>query len=335
MIVELGILAAAMLGPAHATTTTHPAHVIPTVYEAGHFYATPETTKDQKLRLIVDTGGGGGAGMYWMTKSAATRLGLKTRTCKVDDASISVANVPDYKPGQGLPPPLESRSPCGNTLIVVAKQYSDGDGQIGAGYLPGRVWTFNYPDRQLTAESSSWQPNPRAHATKLGFLRNAKGEIATGHARITIEVAGQTINMLLDTGATAHPTKAGEEVSRTPTVNGEGVTSYIVHSVFERWHKQHPDWRVVKNGDNLTGKPTRIIEVPKVEIAGWTVGPVWFTERSDANFHQFMGQWMDEKPDGAVGGNVFRHFVMTINYPDATAYFLCVHGCKAIGTTSN
>jgi hypothetical protein len=337
MIVELGILAAAMLGPAHATTATHPAHVIPTVYEAGHFYADPKTIEGQKLRLVVDTGGGGGAGMYWITKSAARRLGLKVRTCKVGDASISVASVPDYKPGEGLPPPLESRSPCGNTLIVGPKHYSDGDGQLGAGYLPGRVWTFNYPDRRFIVEGSSWQPNPRAHATKLGFMRSAKGEIATGFARVAIVVAGHTINMLLDTGATAHPTKAGKEASEIPTVNGEGVTSYIVHSIFERWHKQHPAWRVIKNGDDLLGPKhqTRIIEVPKVQIAGWTVGPVWFTERPDANFHKFMGQWMDKKPDGAVGGNVFRHFVMTIDYPDAVAYFRCVRGCIAAETTDN
>lgn len=211
MIIEFAILAAATLGSAPVTTATHPARVIPTVYKAGHFYAVPQTKEGQKLRLIVDTGGGGGAGMYWITKSAAARLGIKTRTCKVGDASISVASVPHYKPKQSLPPPLESRSPCGNTLVVGPKHYSDRDGQLGAGYLPGRVWTFNYPDRRLVVEGSSWQPNPRAQATKLGFMRNAKGELATGFARITIQVAGQKINMLLDTGTTARPTKAGEK----------------------------------------------------------------------------------------------------------------------------
>lgn len=337
MIIELAILAAGMLGPAPATTTVHPANVIPTVYEAGHFYAVPETTEGQKLRLIVDTGGGGGSGMYWITESAATRLGLKVQTCKVGDASISVASVPDYKPGRGLPPPLDSRNPCGKTLMISAKHYSDGDGQLGAGYLPGRVWTFNYPGERLIIEGTSWQPNPRAHATKLGFMRNSEGKIATGFARIKIEVAGHTINMLLDTGATAHPTNAGKKASGIPTADGEGVTSYIVHSVFERWHKQHPEWRVVKSGDDLLGPghPARIIEVPRVRLAGWIVGPVWFTERPDASFHQFMGQWMDKKPDGAVGGNVFRHFVMTIDYPNAIAYFRCVHGCKATEAAKN
>lgn len=336
MIIELGILAVSMLAPAPATTTARLAYVVPTVYEAGHFYATPETTDGQKLRLLVDTGGGGGAGMYWITGSAVKRLGLKTRTCKVDDDSLSVASVPDYKPGLGLPPPLKSRSPCGNTLLIGARNYPAGDGQLGAGYLPGRVWTFDYPGHRLIAEGSSWQPDPRAHAAKLGFARNAKGGITTGFARIAVRVAGRKINMLLDTGATAHPTKAGEQASGTPTVNGEGVTSYIVHSVFERWHMQHPDWRVINNADDVFGPShtTRIIEVPEIRIAGWTIGPVWFTERPDASFHKFMAQWMDQAPDGAVGGNVFRHFVMTIDYPDASAYFRCVHGCKAAGATS-
>ncbi len=335
MTIALAVLAAAFLAPAPTTTSAHPAYVIPTAYEAGHFYAVPRTTAGQKLRLIVDTGGGGNAGMYWFTKAAVTRLGLEIRACKLGDATLSVTDVPQYKPGQGLPPPLASRSPCGDTVMVGMPHYAEGDGQLGAGYLPGRVWTFDYPGRRLLAQGSSWQPNPRAHATKLGFMRDAEGDIATGFARITIRVAGHPIDMLLDTGATAHPTPAGKKASGIPTVNGEGVTSYIIRSVFERWHTQHPQWRVVKDGDNLAGPghATRIIEVPEVQIAGWTVGPVWFTERSDADFHQFMGQWMDKPPDGAVGGNVFRHFVMTIDYPDATAYFRCVHGCRAATAT--
>lgn len=136
--------------------------------------------------------------------------------------------------------------------------------------------------------------------------------------------------MLLDTGATAHPTAAGKGVSGTPTVNGFGVTSYIDHSVFERWHKVHPDWRVVDKGDDLLGaeRIMRLIEVPKVEIAGWTVGPVWFTERPDRSFRDYMSSMMDKPVDGAVGGNVFRHFVMTIDYPHAKAHFRCVRGCK-------
>jgi len=56
--------------------------------------------------------------------------------------------------------------------------------------------------------------------------------------------------MLLDTGATSYPTPTAARISGTPTVQGEGVTSYITTGTLERWHKTHPDWRVVENADN-------------------------------------------------------------------------------------
>lgn len=58
-------------------------------------------------------------------------------------------------------------------------------------------------------------------------------------SRITIHVAGTPVQMLLDTGATEHPTVAGEKAGATPTVNGEGVTSYIkrARSGLASWHE--------------------------------------------------------------------------------------------------
>lgn len=325
------ILAAAMAAlPAAAAQPA--AQVLPTVYEAGHFFATPETTSGQKFRLVVDTGGGGGAGMYWISATGARRLHLKTRTCNAEGEKLTVAAVPDFRPGHSLPPPMTG--PCGKAILVMSRSEAGDDGQMGAGYLPGHTWTFDYPGRRLILEGAAWHPGHSVHVTALGFQRNDKGHPTSGFARITIRVDGQPLDMLLDTGATAHPTAAGEKASGTPTVNGYGVISYITTSVFNRWHKAHPDWRVVRDGDDLFGSKhiTPIIEVPEVEIAGWSVGPVWFTERPDSNFHKFMGQWMDKTPEGAVGGNVFRHFVMTIDYPDAKAYFRCVRGCKPVAT---
>ena len=142
--------------------------------------------------------------------------------------------------------------------------------------------------------------------------------------------------MLLDTGATSYPTPTAARISGTPTVQGEGVTSYITTGTLERWHKTHPDWRVVENADNkVAARPLRrIIEVPEVEIADWSVRPVWFTEQPDNAFHEYMAQMMDKPTEGAVGANVFRHFVMTIDYPREAAYFRCVSGCKPVATAS-
>ena len=36
----------------------------------------------------------------------------------------------------------------------------------------------------------------------------------------------------------------------------------------------------------------------------------------------------DKRVEGAIGGDAFRHFEMTIDYPKAVAYFRCVKDCK-------
>lgn len=307
--------------------------ILPTTYEAGHFYATPATADGQKLRLLVDTGGGGTAGLYWISTDAAKRLGLATHACALHGFDLTAGNLPAYKPGHGLPAPLPG--PCGPVLMVQDTQAS-GDGQLGGTYLMGRIWTFDYPKQQLSLEPASWRPNASMHPAPLGFLRNAQGEAATAFARITIQVDGQPLDMLLDTGATAHPTIAGKQASHTATVNGFGVTSYIATSTLERWHKAHPAWHIVQNGDDLHPKTkSRLIEVPGVDIAGWRTGPIWFTEQADAAYHVNMAQWMDKPVDGALGGNVFAHFAMTIDYPHAAAYFRCVTDCKPAATPSS
>lgn len=270
------------------------------------------------------------SGLYWITQATAQRLQLKTHVCKLGDWTMTVADVPDYKPGRGLPPPPPN--PCGKVLLVQDSQNIGMDGQFSGSYMArSGAWTFNYPARTLSLDSPSWRPSAAARYTPLGFQQNNHGEMTFGYPRITVRIAGQSIDMLLDTGATAHPTIAGKKASGTPTVNGFGVTSYIVHSLFDHWHASHPEWRVVTKGDDLGGT-SRIIEVPKLEIAVWSVGPVWFTERPDAAFHQMMSSMMDKRIEGAIGGNVFRHFVMTIDYPHEKAYFRCDHNCKPIAT---
>lgn len=302
------------------------AQVVPTRFEAGHVYATPRIASGQTLRLLVDTGGGGAAGMYWITAKAAARLHLAVSPCRAD-AAIQVAPAPVFAAGQGLPAP---DSPCGRSVMVIDQPFGD-DGMVGSHYLGTRTWTFDYPGRRLVIEGDGWKPAAGAHATPLGFRRDTASGVDLHFPRITVRIDGQPIDFLLDTGATAHPTAAGRKASGAATVHGEGVTSYITTGQLDRWHAAHPDWRVVTRGDDLFGPAhvSRLIEVPKLVIAGWTVGPVWFTERPDHAFHNYMAQMMDRPTEGAIGGNVFRHFRMTLDYPKATAWFDCVRGCRA------
>ena len=322
IVTSLAVAAALAASPATSAPTT--AQVLPTRFEAGHIYLVPETLSHQHLRLLADTGGG-----YAITSETAQRLNLKVRQQTIDGSKMDVADWPDFKAGQGFP----AHPSLGRTVPVspASQDFIGADGTIGGPIFGGHTWTFDYPGERLTLQGTDWQPDAHARSTPLGFQKNDQGQVVGAYPRIIMRVDGQPVDMLLDTGATAHPSAAGEKASGTPTVNGIGVTSYITTNVLERWHKAHPDWRIVENGDDLGGAKhsERLIEVPKVEIAGWSVGPVWFTERSDRAFHDYMSSYMDKQVEGSVGGNVFGHFVMTLDYPHSTAYFSCVRGCVA------
>ncbi len=160
--------------------------------------------------------------------------------------------------------------------------------------------------------------------------RGDDGKLTSAYPRITIRVAGEDIDVLLDTGATAQPTKAGLATMKTPVANGQGVASYIVSSIMNRWHADHPDWPLIEGADQ-TGPEARGTSdpVPIIEIGGWSMGPVWFTERADRNFDPFMSQYMDKPIHGAVGANVLDAFVMTLDYRKAKAWLACPDACRA------
>lgn len=329
--VIMGTLLAGIALPAGAASR----QPLPTVYEAGHFYATPTLSTGQRLRLLVDTGGGGSHGWLVLGHGAPARLGLAVDRCRVGGDELDVVKALPFRDGQGLPA-AATTPPCAFVALVIPTDGGvDGeDGQLGSGYLPGRIWTFDYAARKLWLEPAGWRPASGMHPASLGFPRDAQGHPEAGFARIALTVAGEPMDFLLDTGATAHPTEAGKATASSLSARGIGVASYVTTSVLERWRLAHPAWRVIAHGDDMLGKrfDSRLIEVPEVEIAGWRVGPVWFTERPDAAFADKpggMSSYMDQPVVGAVGGNVFMHFTMTLDYPSAQAWFACAAGCQA------
>jgi hypothetical protein len=198
------------------------------------------------------------------------------------------------------------------------------DGMLGQAWFADRIWTFDYPSQRLLMHRTEPPPEVGVSTAQLGFLTDSTGTRVLSFPRITVVVDGDALDLLFDTGATIELTAAAQQQMSDPGPAARG-TSFITTEVLNRWRERHPEWRVILDADE-TVADMAMIEVPEVSIAGLTVGPVWFTERPNANFHEYMSQWMDRRPDGALGGNALRFFRITLDYPAAVAHFLQTEG---------
>ena len=321
-------LVLAVLSPGAVAAT----QVLPSRFEAGQVYVAPTTHSGESMLLYTDTGGG-----LFLLDTAVNRLALDTNG--VGEAQqkeeelppgARLTRLPAFAPGKSIPAPSGND---GRLLVMPATAAAQGtlpgarqvDGMLGQAWFAGRVWTWDYPGQQLQVEADAWHAGKDMQRIPLGFKTDADGKRLSNFPRMEIKVDGQSLPMLLDTGAATVLTAEAHK-TLADGLPAERATSMIVDTIFQAWRKAHPEWRVIEQAQVRNG--AAMIEVPEVEIAGQRVGPVWFTRRADSNFHEYMSGMMDARVDGAIGGNAFEHFVMTVDYPRAAAYFRCVRDCR-------
>ncbi len=276
---------------------------LPVRYDEHRFYAEPITTNGTKLTLLTDTGGG-----MFLTQAALSRAGgTPTRMF-----GRTVSRLPAFKPDAAIP------EPSGGDRRMPIWDDTDGDGMLGQRWFAGGVWTFDYPARSLVLRATPFMPTAAMalHAAPVGFPTSL-GIRDGHHPRFTVSIAGDSVEALLDTGATAWLSPQALEIMNDGG-RSERATSFIQGSLYDRLHSAHPEWRTIVNG--CVKSHADMIEVPEVEIAGLKAGPVWFTRRSDATY-VWMSSFMDKPIAASVGGNFFRHFRMTVDYPRAVVYF--------------
>lgn len=293
--------------------TTASSRTIPARFIADRIYAAPVTTAGDTLLLYLDTGGG----VNMVYPRTLVRLGLRADWVHQGDDSVQLVSLPPFAAGASIPLAGPS-SPFGERLLVVPPEAPvDGDGFLGRTWFADRVWRLDYLGHTLTLLGAGSTDGP--HRVPLGFQVDSTGRRTTHFPRIRVEIDGDSLDLLFDTGATISLTDEGWAALRgdgTPRVR---ATSFIAQNVFERWRQRHPNWRVVEHADHVLDMP--MILVPEVHVGGYEVGPAWFTMRPDANFHQFMSKWMDRRVEGALGGSVLHFFRVTLDYPGATATF--------------
>lgn len=296
--------------PAFAADEPSLPYTLPAVMEHHRFFVQAQAPDGEVLRLFTDSGGG-----LNLSTSGADKLGI-AYTVPADPQAGPAATTPwPAFAGPWIPRP-ESMGADGRLPVLVAPPWMQDDGMLGAPWFGGRNWEFDYRAGTLRLLPDGALPEAdAAHVVKLGFQR--EDGIATTHfPRIAARIDGEELQFLFDTGATFRlDPAAAAKLGDTAATQRAG--SFITMAVLQRWRARHPDWAYLPKGDG----PMAMIRVPEIEIAGYRTGPVWFSARPDANFHEYMAQWMDRPVDGALGGNAFAGFRITVDYPSATAVF--------------
>jgi len=311
----MGVSVSVLLLPLALFVCSHAvAQTLPTRFEHNRIFVEVVAPDGERITFYTDTGGGYNA----IVDSVDKRYSLMHHgTAVSENGEHRLVAFPVFVEAAGIPRPATDPWLKGN-LAVVPDSWLETGGFLGSRWFAGRIWKFDYGKERLSYIDSFEGTN--FEEVPLGFRHGANGERDLNFPRINIVIDGESLSMLLDTGATAKLTEFSAPVYAL-TAGALVGTSYITRSTFESWRERHPDWRVIDNADAVTGQYFPMIEVPSVEIAGIAVGPVWFSQRPDDVFRNWMSQMTDRPVEGAIGGSMFKYLRMVIDYPAAVAYF--------------
>jgi hypothetical protein len=233
--------------------------VLPSRYVEGLFYVRPITIKGDTFNFYTDTGGG-----LFIYRAAAERLGLPIINIGGEgDDTFLVTSLPAFKPEATIPLPesREGRLPVFAPDANERETMMDFDGMLGQEWFAGRVWTFDYPQRRLLLHASNdvLKKADDRHRAVLGFKTDESGAHLLNFPRIQAIIDGENFDLLFDTGATTTLSDSALSVLKDNRPAGR-ATSFITTTIFEKWRKRHPDWRVMARAEKETGEA--MIEVP-------------------------------------------------------------------------
>ena len=305
----------ALFGAMLAAATPKVEHYqrVPVEFRNDQLFAIANVDSE-RLTFFLDTGGGWNA----IRQSTADSLKLAT-TGKAKGEADEFALV-DFAPfaAAGIPSPAPEKWLQGKLAVVPDAQLQS-DGFLGSRWFAGRIWEIDYPAAALKV-LQKWHPGKNNACIELGFRSGADGKRNLNFPRVVVTVDGEPLDMLLDTGATAQLSRTSAQEFSAFAVTKIG-TSYVSKTIFDRWVAHHPEWKVIENAETVTGRSEPMIRVADITVAGEKVGPVWFAQRPDANFRDFMSRMTDKPVVGAVGGSALKYFRVILDYPGGSACF--------------
>jgi hypothetical protein len=296
---------------------------LPAVFDAGRVLLAPTDARGDTTIFVLDSGGGFNA----VAAGTVQSRGIRTVLRGTPPDTMRVAPVGAFGDSLELPVPRAGRPAHGYLAVTpelarMRPMYrAPVSGFLGSGWWADRVWSIDYLRHRLWLFSGSVlgraPAQPSAHVVPLHFRVGPDGRRTTDFPRIRAEIDGDTLDLLFDTGATTFFSDSAMAIVADGAPQGR-AGSFVPSDVFDRWQAHHPEWRVIERGEY--GRRA-LIEVPSMNIAGYTVGPVWWERRDSAAFHKLMDPLMDRPIQGSLGGAAFRYFAITVDYPAAMACF--------------
>jgi hypothetical protein len=314
LLIALGLGAIASKAFAEAGT------VMPAVFEQGIVFVDMPAPDHSKVRMFTDSAG---PTAFTLSAETAGRLKLQLHTTTNEallswlGPNVRVASASEYMREHWRP-----LRPAQKFVINPGAPGFQGyppttDGTFGELWFAPHTWTWDYPRARLILRPKDWRPPADAHEFTVSFQTDASGHRTFNYPRMMIRVDGAELPVLFDTGADTvlTPTALNALADGKPA---QRSASIITHSAFEEWHQRHADWRILEDAQLKTH--SRMILVENVEVAGSSVGAVWFTERDDESIHGMMSSSMSGQVEGAIGPNAFANCVISVDYPSSRAW---------------
>ncbi len=303
--------------------------VIPTRYSVDRFFATAVLSRGDTAVLFTDTGSGT---FVWDAYIPYLELTVKDTITNARGVKTGLTPFPVFRADASLPTAI-TQTPQGTGLLVypvdwhaqnnfVAWIGRESQGQLGSNWFNGRVWTLDYPNRRLVLRGRSSANDGEPGREQPFYFNTDSAGRRIGHSgSVDVVIDGDTVAMLMDTGATVWLSSAA--LARVGDGGpSERSSTHLPNWMFVRLRERHPDWPVVERADLWYG--LSLIRVPNVSIAGYEVGPTWFSVLRGPSTPPTAAPnapaWA-RRSGGTVGGSLLKHFVVTLDYPRGVVRF--------------
>jgi len=279
---------------------------LPARFEGNVVLLTPALRDGRRLRILIDSGG------YDLIDPSAARLTgrLASPVALRGRRGRSAIPFPAFAP-PGIPLP-STRWLIARSSAFAATFALPVDATLGPSWMLRSTITVDYSRRAVTLA------NAAAHAASIP-LRVALGPAPapdlppTVIATIDVQIAGEPLTMLLDTGSTALIGVAARR--KMPDRSPVRQTCLLDAVVLERWHRAHPSWPYIASGAMLPGDPPGIrsamIRVPSVAIGTLRSWATWFVARSDRSTFAELSKQLGRPVAGDLGGDALRRWKVT------------------------